>query len=605
MSSTNSSSALSPLGPDDPREIADYRLLARLGEGGMGTVYLSRTRGGQPVALKLIRREYARDEAFRRRFAQEVAAARRVRGYHLVAVVDHVLTDELPWLASEFVPGVTLEDALDTYGPLPLPAVFQLVGSVAQALAAIHAAGVVHRDLKPANLMLTAQGPYVIDFGIARAADATRLTRARGIVGTPQFMSPEQGLNEPVGPAADLFALGLTAAVAATGRHPYGDGGALTVATQIALTAQRPPELSGYPAALRPLLERCLTASPEERITPAEVVELYERSQVRPLRDFDGWLPEPLTEQIARRVAELENPPPPESPRAEADTPTVPPEAVTPAPTAPPTYTPTAAPSQPRSQHRATTVAAPAGPPPSQPSPPSPPRSSPPPVHSITSARPAPTPSAGRPTSRARRVGLAAVVAVAVLLLGQSLVSALLPDDSNDDPSGSDTSGGSETTDDPTGEEAPDGADDGTGPNSSPSPETEPYDLLVDAVPFALRAGDYDNTYADYDAPAASSDLDLDDVELTVGDGLWDRWEFETTTGISDGRTPEECRLAAGTNALAPELPYEEFEDTIPVGTLLCTLTTEGNVAMLEVTDLTPTDDTYEVSTLLTVWQER
>ncbi|RKN12232.1 serine/threonine protein kinase [Streptomyces radicis] len=295
-----------PLSPEDPREVAGHPLLARLGEGGMGAVYLSRTRGGRPVAIKVVRREYARDASFRRRFAQEVRAASRVRGYHLVAVVDHDSEAAAPWLASEYVAGVGLDQALDEHGPLPPDAVLKVTACVARALATIHAAGIVHRDLKPSNIMLAASGPFVIDFGIARAADATQLTTTGGLIGTPHYMSPEQALGDPVGAAGDMFALGLVAAVAATGRHPYGDGGAITVATQIANTAVRPPDLSGYPDALRPLLERCLTASPEERITPSEVEALCAGAAARPLDDFGGWLPGELARSLAQRAVEVD-----------------------------------------------------------------------------------------------------------------------------------------------------------------------------------------------------------------------------------------------------------------------------------------------------------
>ncbi|MFD4647035.1 serine/threonine-protein kinase [Streptomyces sp. NPDC058441] len=284
---------LAPLEPVDPRETAGYRLLARLGEGGMGTVYLSHTRGGQPVAFKVIRREYGQDPDFRRRFEQEVRAARRVQGYHLVPVVDHDTAGALPWIASAFVPGLSLADALVAYGPLPLPAVFQLVGCTARALGSIHAADVVHRDLKPGNILLGSTGPYVIDFGIAQAADATQLTRSGGVIGTPQYMSPEHALGEPVTAATDLFSLGLIAAVAATGRHPYSEGGATALGVRIANTERTPPDLSGYSAPLRTLLERCLTAEPAARITTDELAELCEREAGRPLRTFDSWLPAP------------------------------------------------------------------------------------------------------------------------------------------------------------------------------------------------------------------------------------------------------------------------------------------------------------------------
>ncbi|RSS61146.1 serine/threonine-protein kinase, partial [Streptomyces sp. WAC06614] len=286
---------------EDPREIAGYRLLARLGEGGMGTVYLSRTRGGQPVALKVIRREYGQDPGFRRRFEQEVRAARRVQGYHVVPVVDHDTTGAQPWLATAFVPGLSLHDALAAHGPLPRTAVLQLVGCTARALTAIHTAGIVHRDLKPGNILLSDRGPHVIDFGIARAADATQVTASGGLVGTPQFMSPEHALGEPVGPASDVFSLGLIAAVAATGRHPYGDGGALTVGAQIANTALRPPDLDRYDDYLRPLLERCLFPDPAGRITGEELASLCERAAGRSLNDFTAWLPQPLAQEPAAR----------------------------------------------------------------------------------------------------------------------------------------------------------------------------------------------------------------------------------------------------------------------------------------------------------------
>ncbi|MFG2979873.1 protein kinase [Streptomyces sp. NPDC048258] len=300
------SGALRPPADGEPREIAGYRLLARIGEGGMGSVYLSRTRGGQPVALKMIRREYAGDPDFRRRFEQEVRAARQVRGYHFVPVLDHDTQGEQPWPATAYVPGLPLDEALDTFGPLPLPAALQLVACVARALESVHAAGIVHRDLKPGNIMLAADGPWVIDFGIARAAEATRLTRSGGFIGTPQFISPEQGTGGELTAAGDVFSLGLIAAVAATGHHPYGAGGALTVATQIANTAVRPPDLSGYPDWLRPLLEGASAADPAARPAPGELVRMCEQSAGRAAADLAGWLPQPWAAAVAVREAELD-----------------------------------------------------------------------------------------------------------------------------------------------------------------------------------------------------------------------------------------------------------------------------------------------------------
>ncbi|MFE2738067.1 protein kinase [Streptomyces sp. NPDC059349] len=301
---------LKPLGPDDPQEVSGYRLAGKIGEGGMGAVYFTRTRGGQPVALKLIRREFAQNPDFRARFEAEVLAARRVSGYHIVPVVDHNVGSEEPWIASAYVPGVPLGEALTAYGPLPPPAAFQLVGCVAHALGSVHAASVIHRDLKPGNILLGSQGPWVIDFGIARATDTTELTRTGGVVGTPQFMSPEHALGRKVTPATDVFALGLIAAVAATGRHPYGGG--LSIAARIASTELRPPDLSGYPDQLRPLLEVCLSADPGQRPAPAALAEQCAQAAARELRDFDGWLPAPLAEEISHREAVAQDLRPPE-----------------------------------------------------------------------------------------------------------------------------------------------------------------------------------------------------------------------------------------------------------------------------------------------------
>ncbi|MEO3753419.1 serine/threonine-protein kinase [Streptomyces sp. B6B3] len=556
--STHVGSAFASLAPEDPPEIADYRLLARLGEGGMGTVYLSHTRGGQPVALKLIRREYAQDAAFRRRFAQEVAAARRVKGYHLVPVVDHDTTGELPWLASEFIPGVTLAEALETFGPLPVPAVFQLVGCAARALTAIHSAGVVHRDLKPSNVMLAAAGPYVIDFGIARATESTALTTTGGLIGTPQYMSPEHALGQPVGPASDLFSLGLIAAIAATGRHPYGEGGGLTVATQIANTAMRPPDLSGYPERLRPLLERCLTAEPFERIAPVEAAEWCEEAAGRPLRDVAGWLPEPLSDAVAQRTAEPRTPPT-TAPRGTDPVP--PPPSLTPPPAAPPGPT----------------------------------RQQPPPEAS---------------SNRRFVVAVSVAAVLAVLLVGSVATDWFSPNDSGGDSEASDGSGAG----DGGGEGDEDAQDTGDArdteqPDASSSPSAEPpepeYRPRIENEPLEIRANPLDISFVDLDVPQMGGESE--DSEVYIDTYGSPRWGFSTQTGISTSRTPEDCLRASRTNALPEEVTFDEFENVLPVGTLLCTETTEGDVAMLEITDISPAiseDYLRDVSTLVTVWEQ-
>ncbi|MEU6865808.1 serine/threonine-protein kinase [Streptomyces sp. NPDC046876] len=258
-----------PLQGDDPRSVAGYRLAARIGAGGMGRVYLSHTPGGRPVALKVVRPELAEDPDFRRRFRREVEAARRVRGAYTAELIDADADGTQPWLATLYVPGPSLAEAVARRGPLPVPAVLWLMAGVAEALQAIHGAGVVHRDMKPSNVLLAADGPRVIDFGISLASGVSSHTAAGTAVGTPAFMAPEQAAGGEVTPATDVFALGQTAAFAALGETLYGDGPQLSVLYRIVHSA---PDLSGLPEALRPLIARCLAADPAERATPAEIV---------------------------------------------------------------------------------------------------------------------------------------------------------------------------------------------------------------------------------------------------------------------------------------------------------------------------------------------
>ncbi|CAM5735160.1 Serine/threonine protein kinase OS=Streptomyces tendae OX=1932 GN=GUR47_26865 PE=4 SV=1 [Streptomyces tendae] len=263
-----------PLQDDDPRTVAGYRLAARLGAGGMGRVYLSHTRGGRPVAVKVVRSELADDPAFRRRFGREIGAARKVKGAYTAELIDADPDAAPPWLATLYVPGPSLSDAVARSGPLPVPAVLWLMAGVAEALQAIHGAGIVHRDLKPANVLLAADGPRVIDFGISLAADSTAHTATGSTIGTPQYMAPEQASAGDVTAATDIFALGQTAAFAALGRPLYGDGPAATVLYRI---VHSEPDLSEVPERLRDLLTRCLAADPGERATPTEVVEWCRR----------------------------------------------------------------------------------------------------------------------------------------------------------------------------------------------------------------------------------------------------------------------------------------------------------------------------------------
>lgn len=259
-----------PLQAGDPPVVAGYRLAARLGAGGMGRVYLSHTQGGRPVAIKVVRPELADDPDFRRRFGREIKAARRVRGAYTAELIDADADGVPPWLATLYVPGPSLTDAVARNGPLPVPAVLWLMAGVAEALQAIHAEGIVHRDLKPSNVLLAADGPRVIDFGIALAADGTAYTATGNAIGTPTFMAPEQASGDEITAATDIFALAQTAAYAALGRPLYGEGSGVQVMYRI---VHSEPDLALLPEPLRPLFARCLAADPAERATPAEVVE--------------------------------------------------------------------------------------------------------------------------------------------------------------------------------------------------------------------------------------------------------------------------------------------------------------------------------------------
>ncbi|MGW7082647.1 serine/threonine-protein kinase [Streptomyces sp. NPDC054871] len=267
----DASEVFQPLRAEDPPVVAGYRLAARLGAGGMGRVYLSHTQGGRPVAIKVVRPELADDLAFRRRFGREIKAAQRVRGAYTAELIDADADGVPPWLATLYVPGPSLTEVVARRGPLPVPAVLWLMAGVAEALQAIHAAGIVHRDLKPSNVLLAADGPRVIDFGISLTSSATSAYTATGAtVGTPHFMAPEQASAGEVTPATDVFALGQTAAFAALGEPLYGDGPSVGVLYRI---VHSEPDLTLLPAQLRPLFAKCLAADPAERATPAEIVE--------------------------------------------------------------------------------------------------------------------------------------------------------------------------------------------------------------------------------------------------------------------------------------------------------------------------------------------
>ncbi|MFJ9773328.1 serine/threonine-protein kinase [Kitasatospora sp. NPDC101157] len=313
-----------PLLPDDPREVGGYRLFARLGAGGMGRVYLSYTPGGRPVALKVVRPEFAEDGEFRRRFAQEVSNAQRIHGLYTAQVIDSGgLDSDAPWLVTAYVPGPSLQQVVRQHGALPVRTVLLLMGGIAEALQAIHSVEVVHRDLKPANVLVAGDGPRVIDFGIARAADATALTGTGYRIGSPAFMAPEQAQGRAVTPATDVFALGALAAYVAGGTPPFGDGPDTAVLYRV---VHEEPDLTAVPADLRELVQRCLAKSPEDRPQPAEIIRVARNHPEvgGQLRFGEDWLPRQVNTEITRR-SDLPRTPPAPLP----DAPATPPAALT------------------------------------------------------------------------------------------------------------------------------------------------------------------------------------------------------------------------------------------------------------------------------------
>ena len=265
--------ALAPLAQGDPARIGSFRLLSRLGGGAMGEVFLAASRAGRPVAVKRVRAEYARDAVFRTRFAKEVAAVRAVTGGRTPALIDADAEAERPWIATAYVPGPTLAQAVDLDGALPEPLVLALGGGIAKALSAIHAAGIVHRDLKPSNILLDRDGPQVIDFGISRALDGTALTATGMRVGTAGYTAPELAAGRRTLPAGDVFALGCVLAYAATGVAPFGEGPDAQVLYRIVHEPPDPRALACRDETLRALIEACLNKDPDARPTPQAVIE--------------------------------------------------------------------------------------------------------------------------------------------------------------------------------------------------------------------------------------------------------------------------------------------------------------------------------------------
>ncbi|WP_042407353.1 serine/threonine-protein kinase [Streptacidiphilus carbonis] len=251
--------------------IGGYAVERELGVGGMGTVYLARSRGGRSVAVKVVRPELAADPHFRERFRAEVAAARRVGGFHTAPVVDADPEADAPWLATAYVPGPTLSRLIEAQGPMDEERLRMLGAALAEALQAIHQCGLVHRDLKPSNIIMAEDGPRVLDFGIARAVESTRLTSTGVAFGTPGFLAPEQAQGLDVDGSADVFALGAVL-VAAAGGSAFGAGTPMGLMYR---SVHESPDLSAVPPGIRPVLAACLAKVPAQRPAPEQLLDLF------------------------------------------------------------------------------------------------------------------------------------------------------------------------------------------------------------------------------------------------------------------------------------------------------------------------------------------
>ncbi|MET9468622.1 bifunctional serine/threonine protein kinase/MFS transporter [Streptomyces sp. NPDC006544] len=329
------------LNAEDPTRIGPYRLIARLGAGGMGLVYLGRSEGGRTVAVKVVQADHAGNPEFRRRFAREVAAARRVGGSWTADVLDADPEAAVPWVATQYIPGPDLHTVVaKDFGPLPEHSVHTLANRLALALQAVHEAGLIHRDLKPSNVLVTVDGPRVIDFGIARARESlagdSLLTRTGTLIGSAGFMSPEQVRGLELTPASDVFCLGAVLVYASTGRLLFGAGDT-GLNAHLFRVAEEEPDLTGVPESLAGLVRACLQKNPAERPTPQEVAARTATDQA------PEWLPGAVLAQLGRHAAQLLDyaplaPAPPEA-AAPQPYPPVPPAQPYPLP---PAYAPTA-----------------------------------------------------------------------------------------------------------------------------------------------------------------------------------------------------------------------------------------------------------------------
>ncbi|MFF9624967.1 serine/threonine-protein kinase [Streptomyces griseosporeus] len=293
-----------PVDATDPATVGGYPLLARLGAGGMGQVYLSRTPAGRPLAVKVVRPDLAEGADFEARFAREIRNSDLVRSPFTVSVVDFSPPGRRPlWLATEYVPAPSLADWVGRHGPLPEVSVRALAGELAAAITAVHDCSLTHRDVKPSNILLARERPMLIDFGIARAADDSRHTRGNGVIGSPGYLAPEQIAQGLVHQAGDVFALACVLVFAATGHSPFQyPGEDVSAASLLYRVVHEEPRLDGLPPGLLPVVTRCLAKDPDRRPLGRELTELL------PRRSDAGWkqtLPAGLVHDLAARQTEV------------------------------------------------------------------------------------------------------------------------------------------------------------------------------------------------------------------------------------------------------------------------------------------------------------
>ncbi|MET9382686.1 serine/threonine-protein kinase [Streptomyces sp. NPDC002928] len=582
-----------PLETGDPEAVAGYRISARLGAGGMGKVYLSYTPGGRAVAVKVIRPEFSEDPEFRRRFKHEVDAAQRVQGLYTAPVIDADTDGARPWLATAYVPGPSLADAVGAHGPLPVPTVLLLVAGIAEALHVIHGAGIVHRDLKPSNVLLASDGPRVIDFGIARAADATSLTSSGVTVGTPSFMAPEQAAGREVTAATDVFALGQVAAYAALGTPAFGEGTGHGVLYRI---VHEDPELTALPEEVRELVTRCLAKDPAARPSVMDVITLCQAANAETaLRRPEEWLPSAVAADITSRVAA---PAPPLAP------PTAP--AVPPAPSTAP-----AVPSAPPAGYVPTQASTPTTPPPGfgPAAAPWPPTAPPAPVPQMPTqpsvAVTSPVPAAA-PARRRGRLVATVVAGILVFAAAGAGTAYVLTKDGGGD-KGAQSAQGAGDTASPAGQDTTpsatpsgddgQGSDDGT-PESTGSPSST---VDAGAAPDLDKKGvnvvdSYHLTFTD-DALRPVGD----DSESDVG------YSWQSDLIQTDGRLILLSRSEAGTlETCRTETRYASSVSTnsLSKGQQICVLTDAGDVGLVTYQGLSPDSDPSRYVTLdVKVWR--